>query len=187
LRQEFRERIRTFDRNNLVFVDESGINLAMSRLYARALKGKRAQGDRPNKRGKNVTLIGAMGLRGIVGSMTFQGGTDTLAFKTFVNEVLVPNLWSGACVVMDNFSSHKVAGIKEAIESVGAHLIYLSPYSPEFSPIENCWSKIKEFLRSTAARTYEDLDKAITEALKTVTLDDIIGWFKHCGYCTSLI
>lgn len=158
----------------------------MTRLYARALKGKRAQGSRPDKRGKNVTLIAAMSLKGILATLTFQGGNDQLAFKTYVNEVLVPNLWPGACVIMDNFSSHKVAGIKESIESVGAHLIYLSPYSPEFSPIEHCWSKIKEFLRSQAARTYEDLDKAITEALLGVTLNDIIGWFTHCGYCTLL-
>lgn len=115
--------------------------------------------------------------------MTFKGGTDTLAVQTYIKEVLVPNLWPGACVVMDNFSSHKVAGIKEAIESVGSHLIYLSPYSPEFSPIENCWSKIKEFLRSLAPRTYEDLDKAITEAFETVNLSDILGWFRHCAYC----
>ncbi|MBP5976734.1 transposase [Brasilonema sp. CT11] len=96
----------------------------------------------------------------------------------YIKEVLVPNLWSGACVVMDNFSFHKVAGVKEAIEEVGAHLIYLSPYSPDFSPIENCWSKIKEFLRSLAARTYEDLDKAITEAFESINLSDILGWFK---------
>jgi len=164
-------------------VDESGVNIAMTRLYARALRGERAHGDRPDKRGKNVTIIGAIALRGMIGAMTFKGGTDTLAFQTYVKEVLVPNLWSGACVVMDNFSSHKVSGIQEAIESVGAHLVYLSPYSPEFSPIENCWSKIKEFLRSTAARTYEDLDLAITEAFNTVNLSDIIGWFTHCGYC----
>ncbi|MBO3460730.1 transposase [Aetokthonos hydrillicola Thurmond2011] len=103
--------------------------------------------------------------------------------------VLVPQLWTGACVVMDNFSSHKVAGIREAIEAVGARLVYLSPYSPDFSPIENCWSKVKECLRrrsppqaSLAARTYEELDRAITDALTTVTNQDIIGWFTHCCY-----
>lgn len=86
---------------------------------------------------------------------------------------------------MDNFSSHKVAGIQEAIEAVGAHLVYLSPYSPDFSPIENCWSKIKEFLRSQAARTYPDLDQAITAAFEEVSSNDIVGWFKHCGYCIA--
>ena len=183
MRQEFWEIIRIFDFNNLVFVDESGVNIAMTRLYARALKGKRAHGARPDKRGKNVTIIGASATRGIVAAMSFKGGNDKNAFKTYINQVLVPNLWEGACVVMDNFSSHKVTGIKEAIESAGAHLIYLSPYSPDFSPIENFWSKVKEFLRSQETRTYPDLDKAITHALETINLSDIVGWFKHCGYC----
>ncbi|MBW4429264.1 MAG: transposase [Nostoc desertorum CM1-VF14] len=114
--------------------------------------------------------------------MTFTGGTNKSAFETYVNQVLVPNLWPGACVVMDNFSSHKVTGIREAIEAVGARLVYLSPYSPDFSPIENCWSKVKEFLRSQAARTYQQLDEAITNALNAVTKKDIIGWFTHCCY-----
>jgi transposase len=170
---------------DLVFVDEAGVNIAMSRLYARAKKGQRAHGQRPDGRGKNVTMIGAMALRGLLGGMTFKGGTDTLAFKTYVEKVLVPSLWPGACVIMDNFSSHKVAGIKEAIEAVGARLVYLSPYSPDFSPIENCWSKVKEFLRSLEARTYAELDIAISEAFETVTSTDIIGWFKHCGYCIA--
>jgi hypothetical protein len=89
-----------------VFVDETGVNLAMSRLYARALKGKRAVGDRPDGRGKNLTLVGAMALQGIVVAMTFFGGCDRYAFTTFVEKVLIPNLWAGAVVVMDNFSSH---------------------------------------------------------------------------------
>ncbi|MDJ0800938.1 MAG: IS630 family transposase [Calothrix sp. MO_167.B12] len=185
MRQEYWELIRTFELDNLVFIDESGVNIAMTRLHARSLKGQRAHGSRPDKRGKNVTIIGAIALRGIVGAMSFKGGNDRNAFETYVNKVLVPNLWKGACVVMDNFSSHKVVGIKEAIESVGAHLIYLSPYSPDFSPIENFWSKIKEFLRSQSTRIYSDLDKAITEAFETVSLSDIFGWFQHCGYCIS--
>ena len=106
----------------------------MTRLYARALRGERAHGDRPDKRGKNVTIIGAIALRGIVGAMTFIGGTDTLAFQTYIKEVLVPNLWPGACVVMDNFSSHKVSGIQEAIESVGAQeRLFISLFTRVFS------------------------------------------------------
>ena len=163
-----------------VFVDETGSNLAMTRRYARALKGSRAYGDAPYQRGNNLTLIGAMALRGLVGEMTLPGATDGLAFQTYVTQVLVPNLWPGACVVMDNLAAHKVAGIREAIEAVGATLIYLSPYCPDFSPIENCWSKIKEFLRARAARTYAELDQAITDALAAVTTLDIIGWFTHC-------
>jgi transposase len=166
-----------------VFVDETGVNLAMSRLYARALKGKRAVGDRPDGRGKNLTLVGAMALQGIVAAMTFFGGCDRYAFTTFVEKVLIPNLWAGAVVVMDNFSSHQVAGIRKAIEAVGAKLIYLSPYSPDFSPIELYWSKIKEFLRTQAARSYSALDEAITAAINAIAPQDILGWFRHCGYC----
>ncbi|MFB2771319.1 transposase [Pelatocladus sp. BLCC-F211] len=92
------------------------------------------------------------------------------------------NFGRRACVVMDNFSSHKVTGIQAAIESVGARLVYLSAYSPDFSPIENCWSKVKECLRSLAARTYQELDQAITNTLDAVTKKDIIGWFTHCCY-----
>lgn len=123
---------------DLVFVDESGVNLGMTRHYARAPRGRRAHGSRPHKRGQNVTMIGAIALRGIVGAMTFEGGTDACAFQTFVEQVLVPNLWEGASVVMDNLPAHKVSGIRTLIEAAGARLVYLSPYSPEFSPIENC-------------------------------------------------
>lgn len=180
LRVEYWHQIAEVNEDDLVFVDETGSNLAMTRRYARSQRGSRAYNNAPYQRGQNVTLIGAMALRGLVGEITFPGATDTLAFKTYVTQVLVPNLWRGACVIMDNLPAHKVDGIREAIESVGATVIYLSPYSPDFSPIENCWSKVKEFLRARAARTYAELDQAITDALAAVTTQDIIGWFTHC-------
>lgn len=158
------------------------MNLAMTRLYARAPKGQRAYGQRPQKRGKNVTMIGAMALKGFLAPVTFEGGTDGDAFRAYVQQVLVPQIWPGACVVMDNFTSHKVAGVKEAIEAAGARLVYLSPYSPDFNPIENCWSKLKTFLRSKAARTQDALQKAIKEAIDTITAQDIVGWFTHGCY-----
>ena len=180
LRVQYWRVIGEVNLEDLVFVDETGSNLAMTRRYARALKGSRAYGDAPYQRGNNLTLIGAMALRGLVGEMTLPGATDGLAFQTYVTQVLVPNLWPGACVVMDNLAAHKVAGIRSAIEAVGATVVYLSPYSPDFSPIENCWSKVKEFLRARAARTYAELDQAITDAIAAVTTKDIIGWFTHC-------
>jgi transposase len=180
LRVQYWQEIGAVNLKDLVFVDETGCNLAMTRRYARAPKGTRAYNDAPYQRGSNLTLIGAMALRGLVGEMTLPGATDALAFKTYVKQVLVPNLWAGACVVMDNLPAHKVTGIREAIEAVGATVIYLSPYSPDFSPIENCWSKVKEFLRARAARTYAQLDSAIADALAAVTTKDIIGWFTHC-------
>lgn len=180
LRVQYWQEIGEVNLADLVFVDETGSNLAMTRRYARSPKGKRAYSDAPYQRGNNLTLIGAMALRGMIGEMTLPGATDGLAFKTYVTQVLVPNLWVGACVVMDNLPAHKVAGIREAVEAVGATVIYLPPYSPDFSPIENCWSKVKEFLRARAARTYTQLDQAITDALCAVTLQDIVGWFTHC-------
>ena len=139
---------------DLIFIDEAGVNIAMTRRHARSEKGKRAYGKAPANKGKNVTMVGGLSMTGFMAPMTWQGGTDKITFLTYVEQVLVPTLWEGACVVMDKFTSHKVDGVREAIETAGAKLVYLSPYSPDFSPIENCWSKVKEFLRAQAARTY---------------------------------
>jgi transposase len=170
---------------DLIFIDEAGANIAMTRRYARSEKGKRASyAKAPVNRGKNVTMMGALSwTEGFIAPMTWQGGTDGLTFLTYVKQVLVPNLWEGACVVMDNFKSHHVEGVREAIEAVGAKLVYLSPYSPDFSPIENCWSKIKTSLRAQAARTYDALNEAISIAIDEISKKDIIGWFAHCCYC----
>lgn len=168
---------------DLIFLDEAGSNIAMTRRYARAEKGKRAYGQAPSNRGKNVTMIGALSwAKGFIAPMTWQGGTDALTFRTYLDECLVPQLWEGACVVMDNFKSHLVKEVREAIEAVGARLVYLPPYSPDFSPIENGWSKIKECLRARAARTYDDLNDAIAIAIDEISQNDIIGWFTHCCY-----
>lgn len=157
----------------------------MVRTYGRALQGQRAYGERPYHHRENITLIGAISLTGWVGAMVIDGGTNGDIFKFFLENILLPNLWEGACVVMDNLPAHKVNGVRDLIEERGAHLIYLSPYSPDFNPIENSWSKVKEYLRSTAARSRELLDQAITNALDAVTLKDIRNWFTHCCYCTS--
>lgn len=170
---------------NLIFIDESGVNLALARLFARAPKGKRARGERPMKRGKNVSLIGAISLKGVITQISLIGATDGLTFEAFISQKLVPKLWKGACVIMDNCSIHKTKEIEALIQAAGANLIYLPPYSPDFSPIENCWSKIKSVLRSIGARNYPDLAKAIEEAFNQVSLKDIQSWFTHCCYCTS--
>ena len=158
----------------------------MTRLYARSPKGKRAHGKRASQRGKNVSLIGAIGLNGLITQVSLHGSTDSLAFEAFIAQRLVPKLWAGACVLMDNCSIHKSLEIEALIAQAGARLIYLPPYSPDFSPIENCWSKINSLLRSIGARTYPDLAKAIEAAFEEVSSDDIRGWFTHCCYCTSL-
>jgi transposase len=186
LRVEYWTAIGEVKLEDLVFLDETGVNLAMARLYGRAAKGTRAYGKRPDKRGKNVTLIGALAMSGFLAPVTFPGWTDTQAFISYVEQVLVPELWTGACVVMDNLPAHKVAAVREIIEAAGAKLVYLSPYSPDFNPIENCWSKLKGFLRAASPRTYEALDSAISKAIATITSQDIIGWFTHCCYCLAI-
>ena len=158
----------------------------MTRTYARAVKGKRAYGDRPYPRGENITLIGAIALKGFLGAMTINGGVGGDVFQVYVEQILAPNLWPGATVVVDNLPAHKIKSIQKVIEAAGARVVYLSAYSPDFNPIENCWSSLKEYLRSSAARTREALETAINNAIDLVTLKDIRNWFTHCCYCTSL-
>jgi transposase len=133
----------------------------MVRLYARSLKGERAKGPKPTKRGKNVSIIGAMSVTEILTSVNLIGGSDAITFEAFIIRKLVPKLWKGACVVMDNCPIHLGEEVKKAIEKTGAKLIYLSPYSPDFSPIENLWSKLKIILRSIKTTNYQELGKAI--------------------------
>jgi transposase len=185
-RTQYWQMIQGILAKDLIFIDESGINLAMTRLFARAPKGERARGKRPSKRGKNVSLISAISLNGVLTQIALLGSIDGLTFEAFIAQKLVPNLWKGAYVIMDNCSIHLGAEIEAWIKEAGAYLIYLPPYSPDFSPIENCWSKIKSILRSIGARTYPDLAKAIQEAFDKVSLDDLRGWFTHCCYCTSV-
>ncbi|MBD1922609.1 IS630 family transposase [Microcoleus sp. FACHB-831] len=187
LRQDFWSKIRDVPVEDLIFLDEAGVNLAFVRLYARALRGQRDYGTRPQKRGKNVSMIAAISLKGIVASINILGATDGLTFEAFVRQKLVPNLWNGATVVWDNSTIHKGKQLEQALQEVGAKLIYLPPYSPDFNPIENFWSKVKNTLRSLGPRTYQALDLAISHAISQVSLKDICNWFTHSCYCTSFI
>ena len=118
----------------------------MVRLYARALKGKRARGSKPQKRGKNISVIAALSVREVVASVNIYGAVDGVAFEAFILNKLIPKLWNNACIVMDNAKIHQEEMVREFLEKAGAKLLYLSPYSPEFSPIENFWSKVKSIL-----------------------------------------
>lgn len=178
--------MRNIEAKNLIFLDEAGVNLALTRLFARSLQGQRAYSQCPHKRGKNVSLISAINLQGILAQSSLMGGTDALTFEAFISQKLVPKLWPGACVIMDNCSIHKGEEIRVLIEKAGAKLIYLPTYSPEFNPIENYWSKLKSILRKIGARTYPDLVQAIEFAFNQISLNDIRSWFTHCCYCTSL-
>ena len=167
---------------NLVFVDECGANLSFCRLWARSPKGLRAFGATPQNWGENVSILGALSLRGTLASMHVEGSTDGAVFLTYVRKVLAPQLWPGALVIMDNLSSHKVAGVEEAILAAGARLHYLPPYSPDLNPIEQAWSKLKSYLRSVAARSYCTLSRAISAGLNLITPADAHSFFVNCGY-----
>ena len=151
----------------------------MVRLYARSLKGSRARGQKPNKRGKNVSIIGAISVNEVLTSVNLTGTTDTITFEAFIIRKLVPKLWKGACVVMDNCTIHTGKEIEKAIKKKGAKLIYLSPYSPDFSPIEHLWSKLKNILRSLKTTNYRELAKAIEFAFNQVTLSDMRNWLEE--------
>jgi len=187
LRLEFWEKVRDISVEDLIFIDESGVNLALVRLYARAIKGQRARGTKPHKKGKNISMIGAISVKGVVTSINILGGINKITFEAFVINKLVPKLWKGAVIIMDNCTSHKSKEIEQAIENAGAKLIFLSPYSPDFSPIENFWSKVKSILRFLKARTYKALEQAIIQAYDKVSQKDFYNWFTHCCYCISSI
>ena len=163
-------------------VDECGSNIALTPIYARAPQGQRAPDRIPRNRGKNTTLIASLSLEGIGASMIIEGAANALAFEAYVEHILAPSLQPGQIVVMDNLHVHKSARVRQLIEECGCHLLFLPAYSPDFSPIEEAFSKIKAFLRRSKARTREALQEAIVQALLTVTSQDAHGWFEHCGY-----
>lgn len=181
LRYEFRHWVDSIDVRNLVFIDETGINLAMTRLYGRCEGGGRVYDERPGHKGKNITLIGAMSDEGLLATMTLQGGLDTASFLVFLEQILLPRLWVGAIVTLDNLPVHHADTAKTLIESVGAKVKFLPPYSPDLSPIELCWSKLKAFLRSVKAYTSLALDDAISAAINAITDENALNWFHHCN------
>ena len=154
----------------------------MTRLYGRAPKGERVIGAVPQNYGQNVTMLGALGVHGIQAVMTVEGATDTDVFRTYVRQVLGPTLMPGDIVVLDNLGVHKAVGIQQMLARRQARLLYLPPYSPDLSPIEPCWGKVKVSLRKAKARTRDALDAAITQALALITAVDARSGFMHCGY-----
>ena len=184
-RAHWRKQVSPLPAEQLVFVDESGSNIALTPLYGRAPKGQRATESVPRNRGKNMTLIASLSLEGIGASMTIEGAANGVAFEAYVEHILVPSLVKGQIVVMDNLRVHKSARVRQLIEERGCQLLFLPAYSPDFSPIEEAFSKVKAYLRRMKARTPEALQEAITQALLTVTSQDAHGWFEHCGYPSS--
>lgn len=179
----FWRRAAGFNHRRLVFLDESAVNTAMTPLYGRAPRGERVIDYVPRSYGEQTSLVGALSYgRGLIAVMTLTGAVDTLAFDAYLARVLGPRLRKGDVVVLDNLNVHKASQVERVAESRGAAVLWLAPYSPDFSPIEQCWSKIKTALRAAKARTRDELERALAQAIKLVTKSDIRGWFKHCGY-----
>ena len=173
---------RAIDPERLFFFDESGINLSMTRAYARNDRGERAVGHVPKNWGDSITIAAGIGLRGLIAPLMLHGSLTGEIFEAYVEQFVLPEVRAGDILVFDNLSAHKNRGARELIAAAGAHMIFLPPYSPDLNPIELAWSKVKTILRGHAARTYDDLEGALVVALSAITLEDIAGWIRHCGY-----
>jgi transposase len=170
------------DADRLVFIDETGASTKMARRYGRAPRGQRCVAPVPHGHWQTTTFVGALRATGMTAPMVLDGAMDGAAFELYVREALVPTLSAGDIVVMDNLPAHKPASIRAAIEAVGARLMYLPPYSPDFNPIEMAFAKLKAALRKAAARSMEALWTAIADALATFTPQDCSNFFAAAGY-----
>lgn len=168
--------------SRLRFLDEAGATTILTRLYARAVGGQRTNEAVPRNYGKSTSMIATLGVEGAEAVMTIEGSVDTIVFNEYCEQVLRPTLKEGDVIVLDNLSAHRASRIEAIAKECGARVIWLPPYSPDFSPIELMWSKVKTYLRKVKARTQEALEKAIVVALQTITISDCRNWFRHCGY-----
>jgi transposase len=172
------------DSAQVVFLDECGTHTSMTRRRARAARGERARGRVPRNRGPVTTLLVGLSLAGMSPAMTVEGGTDTAVFATYLERFLLPALRPGQIVVVDNVGAHKPDRIRALVEAAGCRLVFLPAYSPDLSPVEEAFSKIKTLVKAAGARTRAALDAAIAMALAAVTASDAAGWFAHAGYST---
>lgn len=184
-RTAYRERVAARAVQDFVVVDECGSNIHLTPIYARAPWGRRAYGQVPRNTEKNTTLIASLTTTGMGPAMLLEGATDTAAFEVYVEQVLVPELRAGQVVVIDNLSAHKSERVRSLIEARGCELWFLPAYSPDLSPIEEAFSKLKALVRRAEARTREALYDAIAMALERITASDAHGYFRHGGYGTQ--
>ena len=173
------------DPARLVFVDETGANTKLVRTRGRGPRGKRVHGKAPWGHWQTTTFVGALRTIGLTAPMVLDGAMNGPAFLAYVRQVLAPSLTPGDIVVLDNLGAHKVAGVRAAIEAVGATVRYLPPYSPDLNPIELAFAKLKDLLRKAGARTREALDGAIAKALDAFTPIECSNYFRHDGYAPT--
>ena len=165
-----------------MFLDESGVTTEMTRRYGWAPRSERVSEAVPAGHWRTLTVLAALTLDGMLASMTIESPTDGDVFLAFLEQALGPKLQPGHVVVLDNLGAHKVEGVRELIESRGAQLVYLPPYSPDFNPIEQAWSKLKQLLRAVKARALDQLEPAIVRAIDAITPQNAQAFFRHCGY-----
>lgn len=183
--EEYKTTRKDKEATRLVFLDETGINTQMTRTHARAKGGKPACGSMPCGQWRRVTILGALSLEGIIAAMTIEAATSATVFLAYVQEVLIPTLFRvkpNAMIVMDNLSAHKNRKLIQALVDAKFELCFLPRYSPDLSPIEPCWSKVKAYFRERGARSVERLTEEAGPALDRITPDDARGCFLHCGY-----
>jgi transposase len=154
----------------------------MTRLYGRAAKGIRVVESVPRNNGQSTTIVSLLSLSGVEATMILEGALDTAAFNAYCEQLLHESIEPGDIIVLDNLTAHRASRIEEIVRECGGRVLWLAPYSPDYSPIEKMWSKLKSYLRRVKARTQEELDQAITAGLKLITTSDCQGWFRSCGY-----
>lgn len=181
-RTAWREAVARRDPEQLVFVDESGTHTSLTRLYGWAPHDRRASGSVPRNHGKNTTLVAALTPGGLQEPWLIEGAITTETFEWYIREQLAPQLRPGQVVVLDNLSVHKAASIRHALAARGCELLFLPPYSPDCTPIEQAFSKLKAILRGLGARTHEALVEAMHGAVEAITPADASAWFAHAGY-----
>lgn len=181
-RKEWEKNMGTLEIDRLVFLDESGSNVNMTRRYGRAKKKERVRDDVPLTKPKNTTVLSSIRLDGTTAHTVYSGGTTGEKFLKYLKGTLIPTLHKGDIVVMDNLRTHHMEQVRTVLEEAGMKILYLPPYSPDFNPIEMMWSKVKAHLRRLKNRTVETLTEGIEEAMKLITHEDCVGWFSHAGY-----
>ena len=181
-REEFQAKQEELDVSDVFWLDQSSINCGMTRLYGRGPSNERVNEYVPDIRFERTSIMGAMGVNGIIAPLTYKGTLNGEFFGTYVSECLAPAMKKGDTLMLDNLSVHKVQHALQPLYDKGIKVVFLPPYSQDFNPIEQAWSKIKAYLRKMKARIYDALLGAIDAALEVITKEDIDGWVKHCGY-----
>jgi transposase len=186
-RAAFRAMMKTLPVKDIVVLDESSTRIGMIPAYARAPRGCRAYDRAIQNYGRNVTLLASMTVDGMPAAMTLEGAVDQVAFEVFVREVLLPTLHPGQIVIMDNLSSHKTDEVLSMLTNAGCRVLFLPAYSPDLSPIEEAFSKLKAFIRRNRCQTIPALIRAIAQGLDKITINDAMDWFVHAGFCVEVL